>query len=268
MSRSAIALLESQASEFGVLVTARTGTRLEISVPVPLPDGQAPSYQITAEVTGRTIAARETIPTRLPAFCPERHINYDGTFCLEWTVVDQVQVDDETDAWNWWARLIKFLRLQERAAGRRLWPDHRAWAHGGAATHQFRAERSASRLGQLFLDDLALNRLTVLQRGNGANGPGLRVLRDGKRIFAVWVNAKRAVNLRRPCICEKGAGRRPSILRNCGDHANAAVELALALRDRENEEARFWLAYEGSPCCGTMDNCPLLGSRQRNTFDD
>ncbi|WP_352857672.1 E2 domain-containing protein [Mesorhizobium sp. M1163] len=30
-------------------------------------------------------------PTLLPAFCPERHINADGSFCLYWRAVDDIQ---------------------------------------------------------------------------------------------------------------------------------------------------------------------------------
>jgi hypothetical protein len=65
------------------------------------------------------------------------------------------------------------------------------------------------------------------------------------------------VNLRRRCLCGKRKNGRPIVIRDCGSHAQAAVDLALALRDRYREEQRFWKALEGRTCCGTMDNCPL-----------
>jgi len=228
-------------------------------VSVPLPDGRAPVYRITAQQTGRRVTARETIPTRLPRFCPERHINDDATFCLGWAKVDPLEVNTVKDAWKWWATLIKFLRLQERAARTHRWPSTtQGWDHGNAAVHQLRAERSATQLGSPFIEDLQNNRLSIRRVLSGSNGPAIRVLREGKRIYAVWEVRKRAVNLRRRCVCAKCQLSAPSILRNCTEHHQAAIELAFSLRDREREIARFWKSYEGRPCCGTMDNCPLI----------
>ncbi|WP_366512437.1 E2 domain-associated cysteine-rich protein [Hyphomicrobium sp.] len=257
MSVSACDLLAGKAPEFGVTILTRSGARLTATVPVPMPDGSAPSYSIVMEAAGPMVPAREEVPVRLPAFCPERHINADGSFCLGWEKVDPLAVNDESDAWSWWARLIKFLRLQERAARRRCWPDSRAWAHGAAAAQQLRAEHAAARLGEPFVDDIARNLLTVARLGTSSNGPALRVYRDGVRIFSVWELAKRPVNLRRRCLCKKGETRRPAVLRNCGTHKQDAVDLAFSLRDRAREEAKFWKTLEGRVCCGTMDGCPL-----------
>jgi hypothetical protein len=230
---------------------------MEVDVPVPLPDGTVSTYAITMQACGAMVEAREGAPARLPAFCPERHINIDGSFCLGWAEVDPLAVNNEQDAWNWWARLVKFLLLQERAARRRRWPGGPAWAHGDAAAEQLRAERAAARLGDPFVDDLARNRLTIARQGSSSNGPALRVCRDGVWLFSIWETAKRPVNLRRRCVCKTGEGRPSTVLRNCGTHSQDAVELALSLRDREREEVKFWKALAGRMCCGTMDGCPL-----------
>jgi len=262
---SAVDLLAAKAPEFGVSVRSRSGVRMEADVPVPLPDGTAPSYAIAMQESGVMVGARERVPSRLPAFCPERHINSDSSFCLGWEKVDPLGVNNEGDAWNWWARLVKFLRLQERAARRRRWPDSPAWAHGAAAAEQLRAERAAARLGEPFVDDLTRNRLTIARHGSSSNGPALRVYRNRVWIFSVWESAKRPVNLRRRCVCKKGEERPPTVLRNCGTHSQDAVELAFSLRDREREEAKFWKALDGRTCCGTMDGCPLaLGGNDGN----
>ena len=159
---------------------------------------------------------------------------------------------------------MKFLRLQERAARLGRWPDHRAWAHGDAAIQQLRAEKAAVRLGPAYIEHLAQNRILVVRRGSGANGSGLRVMADGTWLYSIWEDAARAVNLRRRCICEAGMGPRPTVLRNCSDHAEAAAELALAVRDREREERRFWASFEGKLCCGTMKDCPLRRGRTQH----
>jgi hypothetical protein len=45
---------------------------------------------------------------------------------------------------------------------------------------------------------------------------------------------------------------------------SAAVELALAIRDREREEQRFWKTFEGRRCCGTMKDCPMRDDKTEN----
>ncbi|MFC5565295.1 E2 domain-associated cysteine-rich protein [Rubellimicrobium aerolatum] len=246
-------------------MTAVRSTSLEFILPVPRPGGTAPVYNIIAEIRGDVVAAREAEPVRLPAFCPERHINRDGSFCLGWDGADDLAVRDEETARAWWRRLFKFLSLQERAARRRRWPDRRAWPHGDAARHQLRAEMAAHRLGSPFTEDLAQERLEVIRKGRGAGGHGLRVQRDGRRLYSVWEGARRAVNLRQRCLCALGTGSSPAVLRGCGDHADAAVELAFALRDRDIAEQDFWAQLKGTTCCGTMDGCPLSsGSNGRS----
>jgi hypothetical protein len=41
-------------------------------------------------------------------------------------------------------------------------------------------------------------------------------------------------------------------LRNCGDHALDAYELATSLLAGE----QFWAAYRRAHCCATVDECP------------
>jgi hypothetical protein len=103
-------------------------------------------------------------------------------------------------------------------------------------------------------------RLSVTVRGNGAEGPAIRVIRDGQRIFAVWLRSRRVVNLRRPCVCPAGRALRPRVIRSCGDHATVAATLALELHSMAEQEGLFWKSLVGQLCCGTMDDCPLAQS--------
>lgn len=233
------------------------GDKLDVALPVTLSDGRCPVYYIRIFVAGVSASAREVTPTLLPAFCPERHINVDGSFCLYWRAIDDIVIDGPDSALAWWETLVRFLQLQTRAARRRHWPDGRGRAHGAAAIHQFRAEQAAERLGDQLFTDMQDGRLSVAVRGSGAEGPAIRVLRDGQRIYATWLHSRRMVNLRRPCVCAAGREPRPPVIRSCGDHAAAATTLALELHSMAEQERRFWKDFEGHPCCGTMNDCPL-----------
>src|SRR6266699_4585688 len=92
---------------------------------------------------------REASPTLLPAFCPERHINFDGGFCLYWAEVEPLTISDVEAAATWWMKVLTFLKRQQVAAARRQWPARsEARAHGpDAALQQVIVEWSADRLG-------------------------------------------------------------------------------------------------------------------------
>lgn len=71
-------------SHHAVLVT-RDLKRAVFSVRPPRASG-APGMEFVVEVAEASgqVIAKEVAPGRLPDFCPERHINYDRTFCLYW----------------------------------------------------------------------------------------------------------------------------------------------------------------------------------------
>ncbi|MFL0413643.1 E2 domain-containing protein [Sphingomonas sp. 179-A 2A2 NHS] len=256
-----IALIADSMSDFGASEIRRSPGELLVSLPVPLADGRVPVYGLSITVEGASAVAREITPSLLPAFCPERHINRNGSFCLYWRAVDDIVIDRADAARAWWETLVRFLQLQSRAARLRRWPDGRGRAHGApAALHQLRAELAAGRLGDPFPSDLADRRLTLVVSGGGANGPAVRVMRDGRRLYSVWIGSGRVVNLRDPCVCSAGAHRRPAVLRSCGDHANAAAVLALELHRMGEQESLFWKGFAGSPCCGSVDGCPLANA--------
>lgn len=251
-------ILASCAADFGAVETARTRFELAVQLPVPLADGRSHTYRLVIAIFGGAATAREEKPLLLPAFCPERHINRDGSFCLFWRAVDDIVIDSVSAARAWWETLIRFLQQQVRAARLRHWPDAKARAHGEkAAVHQLRAERAADRLGAPFPDDLAAGRLTVGVSNSSVHGPTVRLLRDARRLYSVWHRERRVVNQRQPCLCPKGLQRRPVVLKSCGEHGRAAADLAIALQSMEEEERRFWKDFDGAQCCGTMDGCPL-----------
>lgn len=202
------------------------------------------------------MSVKETLPTLLPPFCPERHINNDGTFCMSWREVDDLTIVDRPSAEHWFQTLIRFLQLQVRAARKRCWPNNLQWAHGSAAKFQARAQTAAVDLGQDFVEDLAADALTVVVRKIRGRDV-LRLYRKGIWICSASVTALRLTNLRSRCVCQRGHSRRPTTIRSCGNHASAALSLLKALYEQELAERSFWRSFKGSQCCGSMDNCPL-----------
>lgn len=251
-------------------VTQHTATTLRLEIRAVRYDGPPPVYDITVQQGAdvQQVIARETLPSRLPAFCPERHINPDGTFCLGWPKRESLAVHDCETAYAWLETLCSFLALQERATDKGEWPERGDWAHGAAAQHQFAATMYARDLGCWLEAALAEGRITTERRRSTKGTSSIIVRESGRRLYAVWERSGRIINPRRPCLCRSTSARRARVIAACGDHAQIAVRLALALDAWKRTEAHFWNTLQGYPCCGTMKNCPLnqeTGKSHRET---
>ncbi|ACK86372.1 E2 domain-containing protein [Methylorubrum extorquens] len=248
--------LAAAAPGYGIGLNAVGATDLTAAVPVQLADGSGQEYEIAVSAAGERASAREAARARLPSFCPIRHINQDGSFCLNWEAAESLAVLDRGTAEAWWGALLQYLRLQERARRLRRWPNRREWAHGEAAHHQRKAQVAAAALSVRFERDLAQGRVAVTRsHAVSAEGRALRLNIGGRRVLSVFDERGRAATLRQPCPC--GLHHRPLTLRGCGDHSARFVELTRALRDQEAAERAFWKSWKGKQCCGTMDGCPL-----------
>lgn len=109
-----------------------------------MPDGSGHTFaiEIRAEKDG-FIQARETSGA-LPNWCPDRHINHNGWFCLGLDEREITKPETADESNRWWARLIGYLQLQVLAAETGLW-EHAAWAHGDAARSQRLFEEEAAK---------------------------------------------------------------------------------------------------------------------------
>ncbi|NJJ59483.1 MULTISPECIES: E2 domain-associated cysteine-rich protein [Pseudomonas] len=253
---TAIDLIEQLAPDFGGSCARITDSSSLLDLPIQLVDGRVLHYRLLLQQNGERLSAREEAPVQLPAFCPERHINYDGTFCLYFPAASQLTVTDSTSAVVWFETLYKYLKLQERARVQRKWPNADAWAHGGAAHHQLRALKAASALNNNIAAAVAGNQVQLTRRRSN-NRSILEIWIHGVHVYSVWENHKRVINQRKRCFCKTSGLRRPKRLRRCIDHAKHASELALAMRDWEDEEKRYWDSIHGVTCCGSCDSCPL-----------
>jgi hypothetical protein len=226
----------------------------------PLPSGApAPTYRLRVEAAGEYVTVRELSPTLLPEFCPERHINYNGAFCLYWAEVEPSSISDVEGAAIWWMKVLTFLRRQQSAATLRQWPGKSdARAHGPeAATQQAIAERSTDLLGTRFRGFLADSRLTSVRKMS-AGEPRLRLLLDGQRLVTVRERTRQLMTKRSRCKCDNADQLRLPIC-GCGDHEAALRNITLALERWGKAERDFFREYaaSGRKCCGTMDGCPL-----------
>lgn len=237
-------LIVEAAAAYPAAVGRRRGGELTLTLTVQHITEQV-EYLLRISAMDAVVRVREEAPARLPAFCPERHINVGGWFCLEFEEVDGIRVVDSHSAVAWWRRLWKFLQLQRSAAKMRRWPNSQTWAHGDAAKHQRAAEVAAAALGleaALAAGELQVRKLKGF----------LAVYQGPRRLFSIWRDAKRIATGRQACLCGSG---RPRI--HCTDHAAQAVALAMALDAWRREEADFWRHVADKLCCGTMAVCPL-----------
>jgi hypothetical protein len=216
-------------------------SELALSIDVVSADGGKTPFELVVSVKKGALSFKERKPSELPAYCPNRHINGDGTFCLAapWSRNELLS--------NPLAVLQKFLRLQLIAEREGKWPSKFEWAHGDAALHQMTAEEAAARLSQEWYNLLIGGKLKLRKHGNFLSVLG------GQNRLAMWRKENRVSTLRQRCFC----GQSKYTVVDCGSHANDAVELVRSLAQVEKAEARFWNSMKGHACCGTMKSCPL-----------
>lgn len=201
--------------------------------------------------------------TVLPACCPERHINSDGTFCVHLDSTDAVGSREAAGAW--WDSLRSFLIAQDYAHRRRVWPLHSQLSHGHAAAKvQIEMEELAGPLG--WMEEVHLG----IFRKEGWLGSGLPHVRVRKGEVGPVPNA------RTPCPrgCRTN-GRKPlcqdrlapvdartdadPVLRADCPNRNALEQLIRLEHRRRYFEAEVMkgLKEDGVVCCGTMSHCAL-----------
>jgi hypothetical protein len=251
--------LVTAAPEFGAVLTMQTQHEAHVVLPVLLVDGLVREHHLYVNMVDGCLRVAEHRDRRLlPAFCAERHINGDGSFCLGWE--DTLDRAPPSYSWaiEWWQRLAAFLRAQVRAEKSRRWPGP-AWPHGGAAVYQRRAEIAAAALSPAISKALERGELAVhsLDRQT-LMGETVFILKQNSRVIWRFGGMPlRIINKQLACACPRGDIKRHRRLRTCGSHAQDLLDLANALINRDHEQQRFWIQLRGQSCCGTMDGCDL-----------
>ena len=222
-----------------VKVLGRSANQLEL-VAAPLsPSGRpAAGWHLTIS-TGRELEARELVPgTRLPAFCPELHIEEGGKFCLG------NRSYAPASATAFWKDLAAFLHNQDYAARRQCWPTGQWLSHGHAVDHQEQAERAAAEAG--WSGEYA----AWLENGEGwLAGPLPRLSRDKSRLVNARSLCPRGCRTRRGRPIVRAACRQRSLLES----------LIKAEYARQSAERDFFaeLHRNNKTCCRRMPGCPL-----------
>ena len=250
---TAVELIAAVAPAYNAAAEPISAVSVILRFSLVISDGRTVPYEIEVKQVGdKKATAKERQPINLPEFCPQRHINYDGSFCLYWWKVSNLDITDEETAHAWWRTLWKFLTLQARVKKARRWPNENEWAHGAAAVHQHRAELAAHELGARYEVALQEMRLSVIKKKRV-----LQLFKDKSHLYSVWLDSKKVVNLKQRCLCGSTGKKGHKRLRRCGSHSSDASSLAFSLLLWEIEEKAFWESFQDRQCCGTCDNCPL-----------
>lgn len=191
--------------------------------------------------SGEITVSEAIVGTAFPAQCSERHIQWDGSFCIGYKAGSAVRTIDEANVW--WGLLEQFLRLQRVASRTRRWPPRQAIAHGEAGIHHLRALEAARELG---LEEDYFQMLEGEPKWFSGKFP--RLNKDSGRLL----------NGRLPCpkgCCKKG---HPILRREC-KNTRKICRFLFEERMRRKKEDEFWKfkISLGVKCCGTMDSCPL-----------
>lgn len=188
---------------------------------------------------------------RFPNFCPNRHINYEGFFCLG------LDSDIENLSINQWLKLLKdFLATQYECEISKEWST-KQWAHGDGAIYQRKVEEFYQKfitnpLG-IKLSDLDVNEITT----------------KGKVLYHLYLKGNliligdenKVLNKRYTCICDSCGLKKHRTIGKCSLKC-AQVLYIVAINDffRLRAEKEFWQNWTKSgkvKCCNTMKNCEL-----------
>lgn len=256
-------LLQSRPSWVEIEGRRRDGADIVATSPM-LGGGPARSFNLELRASRQrgVCILEQKSRQQFPAFCLERHINPDNTFCLYFG--SESELDDTGAALSWWSSLGSFLINQVYAEKRAFWPLAAGLSHGDAAREQLAMEALAEPVG--WKDDV----LRAMFRGKGWMA---------ERLPRVSKTYDRVLNSRSPC--PRGCTRKHKLLRkksceleacypDCRKQHRAILRaecpnrnvidaLVLHEHQRRKIEARIidQLVREGHECCGTMKICPL-----------
>lgn len=255
-------LLQSVAPDYGATLHA-VPEGAQAVITVVRPGGANHTFHLALSFDADQVSVRE-LPghTVLPAFCPDRHINGDGSFCLGWGRDNPRTITDETTARRWWAAVYQFLTRQAGASARGVFPGtEHGRAHGDAAVRQAKAEQAAARLSTAFAECVAAGKFVVRQDPR----PGqhrLELCCGTERIARVSTRSKALVGGRTICPCGATPERDIS---DCDDHAQALATFILEHHACKVADKKYLdaCAAAGHVCCDTLQACGLRQAIKR-----
>lgn len=209
------------------------------------------------------VSVREYPVSILPACCVERHINPNATFCLSYD--SQKPIEDIEQAHSWWHSLETYLRNQDFASRRRVWPLSAGLSHGEhAAEIQLKMEEIAEPLA--WKDEV----LRSIFAGEGwLSGKLPRRSQDRSTLVNVRTacprGCRRLHGVPRKEFCHLSECHsackkmhKPILRADCPQRAQVETLVLLEHQRRQREEEMLRsLIKSGVTCCETMDRCPI-----------
>jgi hypothetical protein len=179
------------------------------------------------------VSERE-IGNTLPACCPERHINPDGSFCTGLRAGEGITAET---APAWWDKLHAFALCQETATETGFWPSEAQLSHGEAGEVELAAENDADQLGLRA----AYREAVAFDTGLIASG-------------LTKINAKTRLlrNGRSACICGRTDRQGRILLRRDCHSSGLGCPIVFEHRRRVMVD-EYWSSLRSHvTCCGTM----------------
>lgn len=200
--------------------------------------------------------------TQLPKFCPERHINPGGSYCISYGSTEPLSDDFAAD--SWWEHLRMFLIHQVYAGRHGVWPLEGGLCHGDAALIQEKMEELADPLGwkDEILEGIFRNKgwlADALPRASRRLNRLLNARTPCPRGCTIQKDLPRKKNCRSISTAVGGTRDFMPVLRaECPNRASLE-KIALLEHKRRKLEQGFMtdIKKEGYVCCRTMKNCPL-----------
>lgn len=206
---------------------------------------------------------------KLPAFCPERHINDDGSFCIKLGSDRHFNTAQEYS--EWWYALGEYFKGQYYAEETGFWPLTMGLSHGDAVKEQLQIERLLADHPRLRTEALqgmfrrkgwlgwTLPRLSNKQQLFDPGGPCPRGCKGACKLNAVETveianradcNNKKSVAIR-DC---KNARLLAKIVAKEGKRRGRERKLIKQIIDVKSKRRQRKLSKH---CCGSMKICPL-----------
>lgn len=239
-----------------------SNTVIEAEITPPLASGFAPdTYILLIENVEKGVKVSEKIlGEKLPVFCPERHINEDGSLCIGYEAGKNI--NSIGDARRWWGDLLEHFNCQYTAKRSGSWPLGKGLSHGDAAKIQFKMEEIAKPLGWYSEVEVGLFRNKGWLAGRLPKERGTsRQIVNGRLPCPRGCEYQHYPHKKFDCgneLCPQSCKKQHnSILRTDCPNKEAVTKLVLLETARREYEKTYIESLALKDCCGTMKNCPF-----------
>lgn len=245
--------LEQYLNDANIAYAKEDSLNLSFALNVPLLSGKRKLFNLKATQDNERLLIKEN-SGRFPCFCPNRHINLGGYFCLGLEV-------DNLEMLDWITCVKEYLRAQEYVAKHRKWPKSiKEWSHGEAAQYQKLVEDGLKLLNANNIN-IDFKKIKLIKAGRNKQYPNQFYyhLYYDSELIVTGIEDK-PLNKRASCICiADGSGRnRHKTISNCNHQCTKILyQIPFNEKRRVSEEDRFWKACDDKYCCMTMDECKI-----------